>query len=88
MYRGDVECIFEGKRGRNVQDYPAETITSAHADTFLFLQFEAQGHETLAHHKARVNDAPGHTDKEILTEEGAAIPSDTTAGGVKLQGAH
>lgn len=50
-------------------------------------QFEAQGHETVAHHKQRVQ-VPGLSDAAILTEEGASLPQDTTAGNVKLQGAH
>lgn len=50
-------------------------------------QFEKEGHETLQHHKERVTKAPGHTDGEILREEGAALPQDTKAGNVQLQGA-
>jgi len=54
---------------------------------FIYLlQFEKEGHETIAHHKHRV-DMKDATDKEILKEEGADLPHPSHFGSVELPGA-
>ena len=50
-------------------------------------RLEAQGKETLAHHKQRAHPRPGETDTELLKDEGADLPHSTKAGRVNLPGA-
>jgi hypothetical protein len=50
------------------------------------VQAESLGHETLEHHKQRTH-MEGHTDAEILKDEGADLPHHTHAGHVDLPGA-